>query len=365
MPVRLDALLKERDAALARQTGHVLLRGVGDRARSGGDQARGAHCAHLEALLVEHRERLASAMRNSPIADRHIRHLEDLVAFRDRIVVERDAQLAARAADIGSLQRALEDGKRNADEARHESQRLERAATRNASSLTGKRSGGTHAAVDAPAARVAAAAWRREWGPVGAARRYRHSRLQRGRRRAPLRRQRTRAYRRRVPAHADRRRVARSRDRRLLRRTGAAPAAAGNDPRQPGQPRVHRDRRAGTASSRADVVLSDTLVTAGWLEDWCVAPELPSADREVTPLNNARFLLVPRFCEDNPWPSGAHRARQGRGADVSGPAARRGILLLRQACMARRDWNLDLAQAMARKTTSACAAAAQGFRTRV
>ena len=126
--LRLDALLKERDAALARQTGHVLhLEGLVTEREAAAIKPAG-HIAHLEALLVEHRERLAE--RDAQLADRgtHVRHLEDLVAFRDRIVVERDAQLAARAADIGSLQRALEDGKRNADEARHESQRLERAA---------------------------------------------------------------------------------------------------------------------------------------------------------------------------------------------------------------------------------------------
>jgi SAM-dependent methyltransferase len=71
--LRLDHLLKENAAALARQAGHV---------------------EHLEALVAE-RERLvveldAAVTRHTA----HILHLEGLVVERDRIVVERDRQLA-------------------------------------------------------------------------------------------------------------------------------------------------------------------------------------------------------------------------------------------------------------------------------
>jgi SAM-dependent methyltransferase len=71
--LRLDHLLKENGAALARQAGHV---------------------KHLEALVAE-RERLvverdAAVTRHAA----HIQHLERLVAERERIVVERDRQLA-------------------------------------------------------------------------------------------------------------------------------------------------------------------------------------------------------------------------------------------------------------------------------
>ena len=71
--LRLDHLLKENDAALTRQAGHV---------------------EHLEALVAE-RERLvverdAAVTRHAA----HVQHLEGLVAERERIVVERDRQLA-------------------------------------------------------------------------------------------------------------------------------------------------------------------------------------------------------------------------------------------------------------------------------
>jgi SAM-dependent methyltransferase len=71
--LRLDDLLKENAAALARQAGHV---------------------EHLEALVAE-RERFvveldASVTRHAA----HIQHLEGLVVERERIVVERDRQLA-------------------------------------------------------------------------------------------------------------------------------------------------------------------------------------------------------------------------------------------------------------------------------
>jgi hypothetical protein len=91
--LRLDTLLKENDAALARQAGHV---------------------EHLEALVAE-RERLvverdAAVTRHAA----HVQHLERLVAERERIVVERDRQLAdantardERATNIAALEKQL------------------------------------------------------------------------------------------------------------------------------------------------------------------------------------------------------------------------------------------------------------------
>jgi len=71
--LRQDTLIKERDAALDRQTAHV---------------------AHLEQLVVERErvveERDAALDRQSA----HVEHLERLVVERERIVEERDRQLA-------------------------------------------------------------------------------------------------------------------------------------------------------------------------------------------------------------------------------------------------------------------------------
>jgi len=71
--LRLDALLKDNDAALRRQAGHV---------------------EHLERLVAE-RERLVGE-RDAAVTRHtaHIHHLEKLVAERERIIVERDRQLA-------------------------------------------------------------------------------------------------------------------------------------------------------------------------------------------------------------------------------------------------------------------------------
>jgi hypothetical protein len=71
--LRLDSLLKNNDAALTRQSGHV---------------------EHLEKLVAE-RERLV-AEREAAVTRHtaHIHHLEKLVLERERIIVERDGQLA-------------------------------------------------------------------------------------------------------------------------------------------------------------------------------------------------------------------------------------------------------------------------------
>lgn len=67
----------------------------------------------------------------------------------------------------------------------------------------------------------------------------------------------------------------------------------------------------GMLLSRADVILlnSDTLVTPGWLDALmhCIATD-PRIGT-VTPFsNNAEILSFPRFCVNNPWPSGADPA---------------------------------------------------------
>lgn len=71
--MRQDALLRERDATIARASAHVL---------------------HLEALVSDHQrivvERDAELERRSG----HITHLEGIAAYSGRIVVERDAQIA-------------------------------------------------------------------------------------------------------------------------------------------------------------------------------------------------------------------------------------------------------------------------------
>jgi len=71
----------------------------------------------------------------------------------------------------------------------------------------------------------------------------------------------------------------------------------------------------GMLLSRADVILlnSDTIVTPGWLDALmhCIATD-PRIGT-VTPFsNNAEILSFPRFCADNPWPSGADPAPVAR-----------------------------------------------------
>jgi GT2 family glycosyltransferase/glycosyltransferase involved in cell wall biosynthesis len=64
----------------------------------------------------------------------------------------------------------------------------------------------------------------------------------------------------------------------------------------------------GMQLSRADVVLlnSDTIVTAGWLDAIMHCAATDARIGTITPFtNNAEICSFPRFCEDNPWPSGA------------------------------------------------------------
>ncbi len=92
--MRQDALLRERDATIARQSGHVQhLEGLVAERDAALDRAS-AHVVHLETLVSDHRrivvERDAELERRSG----HITHLEGIAAYSGRIVVERDAQLA-------------------------------------------------------------------------------------------------------------------------------------------------------------------------------------------------------------------------------------------------------------------------------
>jgi SAM-dependent methyltransferase len=73
--MRQDGLLRERDAELERRTGHV---------------------RHLEDIAAE---RDASLARQAE----HVRHLEEIAAYSEKIVVERDAQIA----DLHALREAL------------------------------------------------------------------------------------------------------------------------------------------------------------------------------------------------------------------------------------------------------------------
>lgn len=84
--LRLDALLRDRDTSMARQTEHVW---------------------HLEEL-VAFRERLV-VERDATIARQadHVRHLEELVAHCEKIVVERDAQLRELNEAIAQARAAL------------------------------------------------------------------------------------------------------------------------------------------------------------------------------------------------------------------------------------------------------------------
>ncbi|MFO1311890.1 MAG: glycosyltransferase [Burkholderiales bacterium] len=64
----------------------------------------------------------------------------------------------------------------------------------------------------------------------------------------------------------------------------------------------------GMRLSRADVILlnSDTIVSAGWLEAIMHCAATDPRIGTITPFsNNAEILSFPKFCENNPWPSGA------------------------------------------------------------
>jgi len=64
----------------------------------------------------------------------------------------------------------------------------------------------------------------------------------------------------------------------------------------------------GMQLSRADVVLlnSDTIVSAGWLDAIMHCAATDPRIGTITPFsNNAEICSFPRFCENNPWPTGA------------------------------------------------------------
>jgi GT2 family glycosyltransferase/glycosyltransferase involved in cell wall biosynthesis len=65
----------------------------------------------------------------------------------------------------------------------------------------------------------------------------------------------------------------------------------------------------GMQLSRADVILlnSDTIVSAGWLDAIMHCSATDPRIGTITPFsNNAEICSFPRFCENNPWPRGAH-----------------------------------------------------------
>jgi ubiquinone/menaquinone biosynthesis C-methylase UbiE len=85
--LRQDALLKDRDAALDRQTAHV---------------------RHLETLVAEREQVIAGKDRQLAELDAARQQREQLIALRDRELAERDRMLAEHAATIRSQVDALE-----------------------------------------------------------------------------------------------------------------------------------------------------------------------------------------------------------------------------------------------------------------
>ncbi|HEX3633598.1 MAG TPA: methyltransferase domain-containing protein [Casimicrobiaceae bacterium] len=94
--LRQDAMLKDRDAALDRQTGHI---------------------HHLEALIAERERVIADKDGQLAALDTTRQQREDLIALRDRELAERDRLLSERAATIQSQVEALERERRERDDA--------------------------------------------------------------------------------------------------------------------------------------------------------------------------------------------------------------------------------------------------------
>jgi ubiquinone/menaquinone biosynthesis C-methylase UbiE len=94
--LRQDALLKDRDAALDRQTAHV---------------------HHLEALIAERERVIADKDGQLAALDAARQQREQLIALRDRELAERDKMLVEHAATIGSQAEALERERRREDDA--------------------------------------------------------------------------------------------------------------------------------------------------------------------------------------------------------------------------------------------------------
>lgn len=82
--LRQDALLKDRDAALDRQS---------------------AHLAHLQALIAEHERAIAGKDGQLAALDAVRREREQLIALRDREIFERDRELAELRAQVDALAR--------------------------------------------------------------------------------------------------------------------------------------------------------------------------------------------------------------------------------------------------------------------
>jgi ubiquinone/menaquinone biosynthesis C-methylase UbiE len=94
--LRQDALLKDRDAALDRQTAHV---------------------HHLEALIAERERVIADKDGQLAALEAARQQREQLIALRDRELAERDRMLVEHAATIGSQAEALERERRRQDDA--------------------------------------------------------------------------------------------------------------------------------------------------------------------------------------------------------------------------------------------------------
>ncbi|HEV7412246.1 MAG TPA: methyltransferase domain-containing protein [Casimicrobiaceae bacterium] len=94
--LRQDALLKDRDAALDRQTTHV---------------------HHLEALIAERERVIADKDGQLAALDAARQQREQLIALRDRELAERDRMLVEHAATIASQGEALDRERRREDDA--------------------------------------------------------------------------------------------------------------------------------------------------------------------------------------------------------------------------------------------------------
>ena len=146
--IRLDALLKERDAQLDRANAHLahLERLAAERERIVAERDAqladvNARAARLEELATERAALVAARDALLETANAHVKHLEELCAFREGLVVERDARIVAADAELerarpriaelerlaGKVREAENAARRRAAELESECGRLDRA----------------------------------------------------------------------------------------------------------------------------------------------------------------------------------------------------------------------------------------------
>ncbi len=103
--LRQDALLKERDAALDRQTAHVHHLEALIAQRDAGLDQQTAHVRHLEALIAERERIIADKDGQLAALDAVREQREQLIALRDRELAARDVVLATTQAQVEALER--------------------------------------------------------------------------------------------------------------------------------------------------------------------------------------------------------------------------------------------------------------------